>query len=521
MSKTTSDLLFRFIKALTSTEKRYFKLFASRHTIGNKNEYLKMFEAFDRMSTYNETDLRKSFRQLKARNSFAIAKNRLYETILRSLDSYHSESSIDVQLRSQLHYVEILFKKSLYDECGKLLQKAKKLAVKYEKHSVVLDAHKWEKRLIEKDGYTTTTESEINNLLEDELLCVDMINNYCEFWNIKSRLFFMLSRYGKVRDISELQNFKTIIDNVLLKSEASALSYETRYLYYHIYSAYFFGIGNYPESYDYIKKHLELMEKNPNMLKEEPNKYFAAVTNMIYICTQLGKFKEIHKWVVKLNNIPEMLGKKTTEDLEIKLFSSSNSALLSLYIQTGDFKKAELLIPAIETGLKKYENKINKIREAFLYFNISIVYFSTGKFNEALKWINKLLNDHIPDVNEDIYTLARLLDLAIHLEIGNNDLIPYTLRSVQRYLNKRKRMYRFESVFVDFVKVIARAKTERDKKLSYAWLKDQLLTIYNDPFEKPVFEYFDFLTWVESKVSNKTFAELTVEKVTSKMEVTR
>ena len=50
--------------------------------------------------------------------------------MLRSLDAFHSESSVDVQLRSQLHYAEILYKKSLYDECSKMLLKSKKLALK-------------------------------------------------------------------------------------------------------------------------------------------------------------------------------------------------------------------------------------------------------------------------------------------------------------------------------------------------------------------------------------------------------
>ncbi len=515
MSKTTSDLVFRFIKSLTSAEKRYFKLFAGRHVIGNKNEYLKLFEAFDKQEVYNETLVKKSFRQLKARNSFAIAKNRLYESILKSLDAFHSESSVDVQLRSQLHYTEILFKKSLYDECRKMLLKARKLATKYEKHTVIYDTYQWEKKLIEKDGYATTSEDEIRDLLETELLTLDKLNNYSEFWNIKSRLFFMLNRYGKVRDVAELKNFKTIIDNVLLKSEDSALSYESRYLYNHIFSAYYFGIGDYASSYLHLKKHLELMESNMEMLKEEPNKYFAALTNMIYICTQIYNYKEIPKYLEKLNKIPELL-EKTTTDLDIKLFSSSKSAEITLYIQSGQFKKALQLIPEINEGLKKYEGKINKIREASLYFNIATVHFAMGNFNESLKYVNKLLNDNQLDTTQDTYALSRMLDLAIHLEIGNNDLIPYTLRSVQRYLTKRNRMYKFESVFLDFVKIISKAKTEKAKKLSYSNLYTELLNLSDDPFEKPVFENFDFLTWAESKSTGKSFSDLVLEKVKAK-----
>lgn len=114
-------------------------------------------------------------------------------------------------------------------------------------------------------------------------------------------------------------------------------------------------------------------------------------------------------------------------------------------------------------------------KEAFFYFNIAIVYFASGKYNEALKWLNRLLNDSHLDANQDIHAFARIFDLVVHLEIGNNNLIPYTLRSVQRYLTKQKRMYKFETVFLDFVKVIDHSHSEGAKQKSFALLYNELL----------------------------------------------
>src|SRR6185295_10831635 len=132
MSKPTSDHLFRLIKTLTKAEKRYFKLFASRHTIGEKNDTLILFEAIDAQEVYDEKKLMHFFKQPTFQNRPAIAKARLYETVLQSLDAYHADSSVDVEIRKLLHYTEILFKKSLYDESYKMLAKAKRLATQFE-----------------------------------------------------------------------------------------------------------------------------------------------------------------------------------------------------------------------------------------------------------------------------------------------------------------------------------------------------------------------------------------------------
>lgn len=511
MSKPASDHLFRLIKSLSRTEKRYFKLFAARHTIGEKNDNLILFEAIDAQPEYDEIKLLKLFKQHTFQTRPAIAKARLYETVLRSLDAFHADSSADVEIRKLLHFAEILFKKSLYDESYKMLAKAKRLAIEHEKHPALIDVFKWEKKLLEKESYSGKSFEDITRLLEEDQLVIEKITNYAEFWYIKSRLIMLLNKQGKVRDNSELASFKNIIDTTLLKSEDKALSYETRYLYYHIYTAYYFGIGDYKSSYDYIKKHLMLIEGNSTFFKEEPNKYFAVLSNMIYVCTQLRKFKEIPFYLKKLKSIPQSFAGEMTEDLEIKLFSTSYSAELSVFIQTGMFEKALQLIPQIENGLKKYRGKINKVRAAYFYFNIAIVYFAVGNFSKALHWINYLLNDTSLDESMDIYCFAKILNLIIHLEMGNNDLIPYALKSTLRYLEKRKRIYRFESVFFNFIKKIQKAYSDKDTLRSYTTLKDELSLLSKDPFEKTVYEYFDFISWAESKISANSFVS-TVKK---------
>jgi hypothetical protein len=512
MSKHSTDHIFRLIKSLTRAEKRYFKIFASRHSAGGKNEYTQLFDAIDKQKEYDEPALIKQFKKSTFGHTPAIAKNRLYETILKSLHSFHAESSLDVELQRLLHSAEILFKKSLYPECSKILTRANKLAVKHEKHYVLLEIHKWEKRLLEKSSYAGSSSDDLSEIHLTDRELINKLMNYSDFWNIKSRLFLMLNQQGKVRDLAGLNSFKTIIDNTLLKSEAEALSYESRYLYYQIYSAYYFGIGDYSNSYLYIKKHLELIELNAELFEEEPNKYFAVLSNMIYLCSQLRKFGEVPFYLEKLKAIPQSYEKKMNEDLSIKLFSSSCSAELSLCIQTGDFDSAHQLVPAIEDGLNKYNDKLSKVRVAFFYFNLAIVFFALRDYSSALKWINRLLNDGDIDSSQDIHCMGRILSMIIHLEIGHIDLLPYSIRSTQRYLSKRKRIYKFESVFLQFINKLSKANSAISLKNSYQALRPELQALAKDPYEKSVFEYFDFITWVESKYLGIPFRDLVKRK---------
>lgn len=510
MSKKPSDSLHRLIHSLNKPEKRYFNIYASRHS-SEKNNYLKLFEAIDKQKQYDEEKIQQKFKQEVFVKKFAIAKARLFETILRSLDAFHANSSIDAQLKRQLHFVEILYKKSLYDQCNRMLKSAKRLAIKHEKYSSLSEIHHWQKKMIEKDNYSGQNEDDLNTLLTEDEHIADRIKNFNDYWNIKSRLFVILNKKGKVRTKEELRKFKKIIDNTLLQKVSKALSTETKYLFHHIYSAFYFGIGNYPKCYLHLKKNLAFIETNTELFNEEPNLFFSLLTNTIYVGSQLKKYDEVLINMRKLKAIPKTFDMKGNEDMEIKLFSSAYSIEITLCITLGEFEKGILLIPKIESGLLQYEDKLSPVRKAYFYFNIAVLYFGVGKYSVALKWINRLLNDHAINESQDIHCFAEIFNIIIHIELNSQDLLPYVVKSLQRYLNSRNRKYKFETIFLDFVNhLMAASAKEVDK--SYKKFHEDLIRLSKDSFEKNVYEYFDFISWSESKLKRTSFKNIVIEK---------
>lgn len=513
MSNQSSDQLFQLISSLSKPEKRYFKLYSTRHTVGKKNNYLMLFDAIEKQNQYNEEALKKKFKKEAFVNKFSIAKNRLYDAILRSLDAYHANSSIDAKLKRLLHCAEILYKKSLYKQSFKQLKSAKKLAQKYHKHTSLQEIYRWEKMLIEKDHYTKIGEDELVEMMKEDQLNLEKIKIHSEFWNIKSRLFYILGKQGKARTQDDLKKFKSIIDDTLKERNDNALFYKSEYLYYHIYSAYYFGIGDYEHCYEFLKKNVLHIEEYLEKFQEEPNVYFSVLTNIIYVGSQLKKYDEAFEYLNKLRELPQTMVIKANEDLDIKLFSSVYSIELTLYAQLGQFNKGLELLPIIEDGLKLYENKLNSVRKAYFYFQIAIIYFGAENYSEALRWVNRLLNDIDIEESQDIYCFGQLMNLIIHIELNNQQLIPYALRSTQRYLSTRNRVYKFETVILQFISKMMKLKDTDQLTSHFKTLSDELAPLAEDNFERSALEYFDFISWAESKARNLPFNEVVQEKV--------
>lgn len=512
MSGKSSDTLHKLIRSLTKQEKRHFKIFGARHTIGEQNTYVLLFDAIEKMKEYDEELLMKKFKGESLLNNFSITKLRLYENILRSLDVFHHNSSVDAQLWKELHYAEILYKKTLYDQCAKRLKSARKLAEKYEKHAVLVQIHAMEKALAEKDSYSELTDEDLIRILEEDRKVAEDIRAYNDLWHVKSRLFVQLNTKGRAREKQQLDEFRKLIEASLKNRSIEGLSVNARFMYHHTYSAYYFAIADAANCYKHLSANVDLIEKNTEIFRDEPNVYFGVLTNLIYVCQHLKRNDEALKNLAKLRTLPEKLDTARNEDLEIKLFSSAYSIEITLYNTLGEFEKAMAIVPKIEEGLAKYEGRISKIREAHFCISCAVACFGAGKLQQGLRWNTRVINDNAIGHNEWIYALAQVFSLVLHMELDHRDLLPYISRNVQRYLKTRNRSYQFENVFLKFAEKISKMSTEKEMEPLFADLYENIHKLESDNIESTAFEYFDFPSWAKSKMEKRPFLEVIEEK---------
>ena len=507
MANKASDNVFQLIKSMSKPEKRYFKVYISRHTVGEKNNNDLLFNTMDKMDEYDEEWILKKYKKEEFTHRFSITKSRLYQAILKSLDQYYSANSIEIQVRKQIHFVEILYRKSLYGQANKLLRSVKKQAQKHELTTALIDIGKWEKRFMERGNYENVKESEIEKVWNEDLELMEDVHSSAILWNVKSKVFQKLYEKGKVRSKEEMQKFKSLIDVNVEELEKTSLSTNNMYLLQHLYSAFYFASGNYKESYSYLKKNIELIESKMSVFSSEPNIYLSVLTNAIHLSTVLNKKEEGMEYLMKLREMPKQYKDDWSEDLEIRFFAISKSAELTFYIENNEIDKGLLLVPEIRHGLKNHEGKISSVRRGFFFFGIANLYFAKGEYHDALNWINKLLNDVGIDISTDVHCMALLFNIVLHIELENEDHLPYTLRSTERFLSTRKKAYKFENLFLQFVRDFMKKRNSKDKVKLYQSLASESSKLKSSPFESRVYEYFDFHKWAEKKAQETEFID--------------
>ena len=514
MANKYSSHLYELINSLTKAEKRYFKVYVTRHTASDsQNNAQILFDAIDKLKEYDEEILLAQLEEHAFVKKFSIAKARLYDTILKSLDAFYSEKSKEQIIRNEIHFIEILFEKSLYKQALKRLKSAKKQAQKYNKKHLYLEILQWEKKIIEKDNYQSSSLKSLAHLSKDEQVLIDSLSINSKLWQLKSILFQKLNRIGRARTKEEVNFLKQDLEPVINSMNIPENKVGLSYLFNHLKGAYYFGIQDNKNSLSTVLKTITLLEKHPNEFGDEPNILISTLTNGVYLSLKNNDIKEAQVLYSKLKLLFEIHKENGSKDLIIKLKSSLWSIQLLLIKLTCNFSAFDKLQADIITFIELNENKINSSRLAFFYYNLAHILFIQDKFSDSLKWVNKLLNNIAIDESQEIYSFAELLNLFLHFELKNNELVQYNLKSTRRFLKTRNKLFEYEEVILNFFSKTTHHSFNRfDLTDHIENLKYNLLKLDKTEVQQIPMEYLECINWAESKLQQKKLSDIMKEK---------
>ena len=491
------------INSMSKSEKRHFNIYAARHVKGSKNVYMKLFEHIEKKKKYDVAAIQKAFAGESFLKWLPAVNNYLYTLILKSLRVYHSNKTVSLRIKEMLEYVEILHGKTLYAQCEKVIRKAKRLAQQYEMPLEMMECLKWEDLTTVELGQIKNTYS-VQKEQEDALA---KHTNFLHFQGINTRLFSLVSEEGRFRrDAHFWKKLEEMMKSKLLDSEKNALSFSARTNFYNVYSIYHRTKGNAEKSHYYRKKQLDLWDSNRLQINENKMAYISTMCNLIIGTAELKRHDEALQMIYTLRALP-----LKTPNIANRIFTFSYSMELAIYNETGSFEKGIKIISYVEEKLQDVTG-MREVAKLSLYLNIMTTHFGAANYKKALFWVNKILNDE-HERRIDIYYFARIFSLIVHFEMGNKELLEYISKSSHRFLDKKERIYKFETLIFSFFKKNLTNDPQKNltNELKKLWIA--LMNLEKDPQEKKIFEYFDFISWVESKIQNRSFADIVREKV--------
>lgn len=511
-----SDNLFELVKSLNSSEKRHFRLYAQRHVLGEENNYLKLFDAIDKQENYDEVSLKKKFYKERFVKQMHVAKNYLYNLILKALNEFHTADSANLQLRELLNSAEILFGKGLYKQSSKVLIRLKDRAYRYERQIYVLEAIVLQNKIAFALQDMEAAQKVLDvGAAEEE----DVLNEYRDarqYKYLSDKLKVFTKTKGTIAGEDDIRELESIIKHPLLNDEKRAISYNTRYSFFYVYSKYFSVKEDYKNAYLYSDKLVKLIEAHPEQITKNPQAYLLALNHLLATLKELRKFDDFETILQKLKSV-----QSKTVHFQARAFAYSFINEWNYLFYTGKYKRCIELIPFLEEGLQKYEYQITSDLKLLFYFDVFYGYFVLEDYQKASRWLSKVINDKRTEMRQDIRNFGMVVNIILHYEMQDYDLVEYLIRSAQRLLEKNKTTHKFELLVITTIKKLIQADKAEEKrklfitlrnKLLFANLENYLIAFSRGTSEKIILNNFDISAWLESKIENRSFAAVLNEK---------
>jgi hypothetical protein len=495
--KSPTDL-FELIKSMTKSEKRYFKLYASKHVKGTGN-CVRLFDAIDGQEAYDEGDIRHRFRKERFVKQLPVQKNYLYDLILRSLRAFHSSRTVEMRMKEMLHDVEVLFAKGLYEQCHELLARCRQAGARDEAYDLLLATLSWEIRL----AYSQSDVERLHALAEERDRILRIQQNLAEYFKISLSLLELERANGWLRDARARESLEAIMHHPLMASETSALSFKAKTIYFNSWNVACALNGDREASYAYARRYLELLEANPDFILLNQRSYITALSNAASAAFRVRRFEEMTELLRKLETFPT-----DSSELRARILGSIYHHTLNACVATGDFENGAAQVERMLATLDSYRDHIATPTRKVITYLMAYVLFGAGDYSGSLALLQDILNESRNDTRQDIQKAARILSLIIHHELGNTDLVPYVVRSTYRLLSNRDQLDRVDRTILSLLRKLPSILSGADLVRAFEAAREELAAAAATPDEYRLLRYIDLDAWLTSKIDRRGFAEI-------------
>jgi hypothetical protein len=498
MPNRSADALFQLVKSLEKSEKRNFKLYATRNSSTEDLKVIQLFDALDKMDDYDEKQLLRKAKSI-TKQQLSNIKAHLYREILSSLRLIKDEKNIDIQLHEQMDYARILYNKGLRLQSLHVLDKMKKLAIAHNQVTYQVQILFFEKK-IESLYITRSIQDRADVLINEVKEATGKLVNISILSNLSLKLYGWYIKNGHARTEQDDQEVKGIFEATLPADVSQCNSFYEKLYLFQSYCWYAFIRQDFLMYYRYTQKWVDLFTAEPLMIEVETAQYIKGMHNLMGAHFDLRNYKKLVETLREFEVFAARDMVLNNENNLIQTFVYLYTSKLNKHFIDGTFTEGLRLVPEIEAKLKEYELFLDRHRVLVFYYKIASLYFGAGDNSNSIEYLNRIINWKV-DLRTDLQCYSRLLHLIAHYELGNFELMEYLIKSVYRFMAKMENLSVVEEEMFRFLRQSFKLSAKNIRpELEKLLLK--LKQHENNRLETRAFLYLDVISWLESKISN-------------------
>lgn len=444
------DELAALIRSMSWAEKRYFRKYARRHEIGEENRYLRLFRELEQLpegAPVASTPLH---------NREAALRSYLQKLVLRALREYHHQDTIEMELRCLLDYIDLVQKRWLPKMQMRMIRKGIARSRAAGLPQFELEFQRRLRKVIRTDRRPEQGER-LEVVTDEEQRAI------AEFGAELS----WLQRYDKF--YLEAQVAPEMSDGGLAPlsgTDEAPHSFNGALAFYTTQAMHALRRQDHMDARKFFGLNLDVWEQFPAQIRDHPRRYVGAVINYLSSCHRVSDYAEFDRIVAKIEAQPQV-SVMTRRIVQLKVAELA----MMLHLATLDLERA--LESAARCRQLLRSHKFDPTLVVTTSWNLAMLDFLRSDYVASLQWINRILNLPRGKSREDLVAAARIFEVVLHYERGNDDYMLSRIRSLERV--------RHPAVAADWVRALFKCLRKcitlyqpRDRRREFALLHAQL-----------------------------------------------
>ncbi len=511
MSNRNQDILFQLIRSMEKAEKRHFKLYIKRSSGKEELKIVRLFDLLDKQKEYDENALLKKMGEA-TKPQLANLKAHLYKQILASLRLLKSGDSLDLQLNEQFDHAHILYKKGLFHQSLRIIERAKEIARINQKYNFLLQLLTLEKRI--ENLHITRSMSTKARVLEVES---NEVSNHIDIVNRLSTLALKLYGWyvenGHARNEEDEKDIRRFMKESLPDIIKEQTGFYQRLYLYQSYTWYAFIRQDFIQYYRYTCKWVDLFKEQPLMIRVETGHYIKGLHNLLNAHFDLRNHREFEGALHNLENFSKTERVKQNDNFRVQCFVYISIARINEHFMRGTFSQGLPMVPEIEKQLAEEDIFLDRHRVLVMNYKFAMLYFGSGDYNRSIDYLQRVINDN-SNLRYDLQCYARMVHLMAHYELGNDMLMESLTKSVYRFMARMQNLTSVEEAIFRFLRQ-SMSLSPRQLKPEFEKLLQTIKHLEKNRFQTRSFAYLDIISWIEGKVYGKTMEQVVQEKYQS------
>jgi tetratricopeptide (TPR) repeat protein len=391
-----------------------------------------------------------------------------------------------------------------------MLQRVKAQAIKLDERATEFQAIEFEKA-VQTQYLSKTSFDYVSEIATQSTQIASHNEVTAKLSSLALLLYAKNVHYGYVKNDKEFRDITRFFESHIEEIDLENAGFSESFWYYKSHLLYSILVQDLLSAYKFTNKWVELFYMSPDMIQLHPVFFIRGhqhLFEILYLLKYMSKFK------MALERFESTLAQPSfpkNHNISPYIFMGRYNNKINFHFLEGSFDEAIPLIPDVLNGVVQHADQLDQHHIMVLYYKIACIYFGAGNLQKCIAYLQLIISDKSLRVHQDLMCFSRVLNVVAHYDAGLDYELETQVKQTYKFLLKMDELQAVQKEMIRFMRSLTDIYPN-ELKQAFRQLHASLKRFENDPYEKRSFLYLDILSWLESKIENRSIGEVIREK---------